>query len=648
MPDLKTQTARVYGAGRRILTITLTIVAAVLVGVWLSPIAAKHYYATRLDTDNATQRARALEAVLPYARSDESIRRRLLDVLATLAASDDDVATLQAKVAAAWLFQHVPDFTNLVETRLETSDDQTFPRLARLTIRAGRWDAPARPLQQRIRWLTHRFHNTNGQDRADVVAAMSELGPTAATQLRDPLTQAVSDQPAEVRAAAIQSVAIILGTSGADLLARAITDDHPDNRRLAVLLLAAIGPTDHIAPALRIVLHDKDERVRLAAAWAASRLERSPKVTDACLSHVNDLLTRDHKQPVRAMAALAVRDHSLLIDQIRTSQNVPTRARCLRSLRPPLTGDDLQTLAEIINHEPKYWVVTAALFAASRPNDQPACGTLRDPILSRLQRALQAEDDDLAAACLDALSAVGDKTTVTLLADVATKLTKRPWVALAASRALTRIDPEQGPPLLVRLLESPAPGVQGLTAFELARLPASALPRAELDAAARSPNESLRAGAILALALNSYLAQQKDEQRLAWLTERTSPESRLFEARLPLRGHYLCGQLLLGDATALPRIESLLAAGALPPATACLAMLVTRSRTALDDALIDESRMPPACDPRDLLVDQRFGEIISAVLPDAPPVDCQMDPDLQRWQIDRLRDWWRIYRLNTH
>jgi hypothetical protein len=102
----------------------------------------------------------------------------------------------------------------------------------------------------------------------------------------------------------------------------------------------------------------------------------------------------------------------------------------------------------------------------------------------------------------------------------------------------------------------------------------------------------------------------------------------------------------MGSDSVLPQIQSLMAADQLPPIAACLSMLAVGNPTCLDALLLDNTLMPGGFDVRAFLCDERFGEAAGPFLPEAPVVDWRADPDWQAWQIDRLRDWWRVRRAS--
>ncbi len=624
----------------------MTFVAAVVVGLVVLPMLRTQYYAARIDSDDPAVRAKALEAVLPEAAGSESLRRRLLVALTDLAHADDGVGPLQARVAAGWLFRNVPSFAELAEARLAGADEASFARLARLMIIGGRWDVPSRPVEQRARWEIRRYRTGQGRDRAHAVRGMADLGRAAAASLRPVLEQALSDPSAEVRRTAVESTAVVLGVGATALLDAATRDAAPANRREAVLMLAAIGPTGPGAEVIARRLADPDASVRVAAAWALGRVTPVPSSTQPAARLLVELLEQDPSAGVRAMAARAVRDRRCLIRHLAERDDVTLRARCLGALRPPLDQRTWEVLTKLVRQERKYWVAAAAVAAAERCAAETSPRGVGEALLARLEQSLQSGEDDLAEACLDALGAVGDPSTMDLLGDVATSLKGRPWVALAASRAAAKIDPVRGVPLLLGMLETRQSSVHDLAVLALARLPAERRPVRELRAALRSPNGPRRTGAVLALALIHHGTRTPDDALLGYLRHRTDPSSREFELRLPRRGYYLCGQRLLGDDAVRTELLSLLAGGGLPPSAVCLSLLAAGDGEGLDAVLLDTTLMPPGFEARAFLADERFGRVVACYLPEAPRVDGRDDPTLQTWQLDRLREWWRVARAS--
>jgi len=638
------QLDRTYRPARRLFSIAVTALAAVVVGMVVWPAARTRYYSARIDSDDPAVRARALEAVLPHAATDESLQRRLLEVLTALARSDDGVGPAQARAAAGWLFRNVPAFTHLAESRLAAAGEDTFGDLVRLMILGGRWDAASRSADQRARWLIHRYRTTQGIDRADVVRDTAKPGRAAARQLRPILGSALSDPDGHVRKAAVESVAILLDQDATDLLIRAADDAEPANRRAAVLMLAAVNARPRAFPVVTLRLSDPDPGVRQAAAWATASLSRGTQLPPTVRQRLVQMLTKDPSELVRAMAAVAARGNDHLIERFEHSQDVAVRARCLRSLRPPLSQDHWDAILTALRSERGYWVVTAAAAAVGRCAPQPFPPRIREVLLRRLEQALQQDEDGLAAVCLCSLGRSQDRSVMGLLRDITTRLSSRPWVALAASRAAAGIDPAEGVRSLVSMLESRNDAVRVLAAVELAQLPDSHRPRAELHRALRSPDEFLRSGAVLALALIGDRTAGPEVDLPEYLRQRTDPTSPHLETRLPLRAYYLAARFMMGDASVRTDVRTLMARGQLPPAAACLALLTAKDPSGLDGPLLDNTRMPPGFDARTFLCDDRFGDILAGILPRAPHVDWRSDPDLQTWQIDRLRAWWRVHR----
>lgn len=636
-------------AGRRLLSISLTGLLAVVIAAITYPTARKHYHMGRIDSPDPTTRARALEAILPYAKSDEWIRDRLVDALTDLANAEDQIGPIQARAAAGWLFRHVPEFVRFAESRLtDAKDGDAFSRLARLLIVGGRWDTADRSIDQRVRWLGYRYRRTSGEDRAEAVAAMAELGRPAAALLGETLQGALLDLSQAVRRAAIRSTAIVCGHDARDRLSACLDDSEAANRREAIFMTAAVSVAGF--PATRAIarrLGDSDACVRAAAAWALASRSGDNTLDGATRKRLAEMLADDSAKEVRAMAALAVGDNRLLMDRFEHDPEVVVRARCVSSLRPPLRDADWDRLVAVVASGGRYWQVMAAIAAAGRCAGPDAPPRLDETLLSRLEQSLASGEDDLAAACLRSLGQLGDPTVLDLLRQIASRLPDRPRVAVAAARAAGQVDPAAGATLLLDTLESRSDPVRDFASVELALLPDAVRPDAELRRATRSPSESVRAGAVLAITLIHRCSGSGDERLMQYLGERTDPDGEFYESRLPLRGYYLCGRLLLGDTSVRKRVLSLMSAGVLSPSAACLTFLALGDPVGLDGPLLGDTTMPDGFDIRGFLCDRRFAEIIARLVPEAPRVDWRSDPDMQAWQIDRLRDWWLVHRLDT-
>jgi len=183
-----------------------------------------------------------------------------------------------------------------------------------------------------------------------------------------------------------------------------------------------------------------------------------------------------------------------------------------------------------------------------------------------------------------------------------------------------------------------------MAVFDLSQLPSDQKTVNRLREGLESPNEARRGASALALALLARERLRLSPELHGYLITRTTPEHRIYETRLPLRGYYLCGLLLLGRSDVLPRIRSLVLAGDIPPTTVILAMLLAGCREGLDLPLFDPTAMGAEFDLRAFLCDRRFGTVLASLFPAAPRVDWRLDPEFQEWQIRRLRDWWRVYR----
>ncbi len=633
------------------LTFTLVAFSAIAAVALLWPVFQKQRHLAHLDSADPTARARSLESLLPLAREDPTVRARLLNALADLAARTDDIGALQARVAAAWLFRNVPSFRELAESRLEQSEGtDRFAAFARVLILGGQWDVPNRSVRQRARWLAHQCRCGEAPARVSALHRMGALGPAAERHLADVLTEALADDSAQVREEAIFSTAIVLQDRCADLLQACLDDSVPSVRRRAVLMLSTLPiPADPVT-ALADGLGDPEPTIREAAAWALARASRDV-LPPRARSLLAELLRVDSEPCVRGMAALAARDPDRLLERVLEDNSILVRARCQWSLREPLTPVQWERLLCIAQAEPKFWVALSAVAAVGRcarntsgESTSAPASRIRDVLLDRLERSLQTGEDALAAACLESLAALGDPATLPLFKDIATRLPDRPRVALSAARAAGSVDASTAAPLLLELLKAESAPIRDLATYELTQLPAGNRPLRRLRDALGSPNQALRGSAALALAV--FAAQRgRDEPELtAYLNARTTREHPRYETRLPLRGYYLCALFLLGRHEALPEIRTLLLAGEIPPTTAGLAFLCKGDRKALDLPLLDPTAMGPGFDARVFFCKWWFGDILPDFFPDAPRVDWRFDPQLQTWQVDRLRDWWRVHR----
>lgn len=681
MPTYRELVQRRYRLARRVLTITLAGLGGLVVAAMLAPTVRREIVLTRLDASDATTRARALEAALPMARDRARVRRMMLDTLVRLVVSGDEIAQLQTRVAGGWLLREVPPFRDLLERKLDEAHERQFIALARLLHMTGHWDTPDRTTDERLRWLAHRYESD--PDHAATVRALGRVGRCDDPRAGQLLDHALNERDAAVRLAVVEEAPAVLGQDATDLLCQALSDDDHAVRARTCQMLATLNGTREARAALRDRLTDVNADVRRAALWTLDRWGAEPDSNVAKIA--SELLASDPSPTVRAAAAGLVHDNAALVKVLRHNDDVMLRARCVRSLTAPLDEVAADAVLACLRSERKYWVVMAAIRAADRHlREAPSVSStgfadqgMRDALLARLEACLRSDEGDLAAACVEALGASRDEALLPLLRDLAVRYRSHPWVAVTAARAAYKIDPEIGRELLLDLLSLEPDAPRDRVLAELAWLDDTRIDDS-LRERLRSTDSRVRGGACLALAIRLRRHGRSDDALLDYVTQRTDPDSPKLETRTPLLGTYLAARIVLveaeptlslmrpsGDDVPEPRpndaphhsaepepqsqtndvtrrLLDMMTAGAAPPSTACLALLVARDRTALDAILLDTSRMPPGFDARALLCDDRFGEILTRVMPDAPVPTWTDDPALQAWLTDRLRDWWRV------
>ena len=163
--------------------------------------------------------------------------------------------------------------------------------------------------------------------------ALSEIGPPAAAAVPKLGTVLESDEP-ETRMEALEALAAIGAASqplAGKIAERLSKDDAQSVRYAAAYALGSIGDKKTALPALTQALDDKDEFLRVAAAWAIVRLmenEQSAGLEKAVKIIVDGMASDDPR--VRQVAARAMGDPDLPIEVL-----APAFRKVLQGVKDP-------------------------------------------------------------------------------------------------------------------------------------------------------------------------------------------------------------------------------------------------------------------------------------------------------------------------
>ncbi|MFQ5491441.1 MAG: HEAT repeat domain-containing protein, partial [Phycisphaerae bacterium] len=265
-------------------------------------------------------------------------------------------------------------------------------------------------------------------------------------------------------------------------------------------------------------------------------------------------------------------------------------------------------------------------------------GEVEQRLREVLANSLNGGDIPTAVAVIEALGTVGDQRHVPLMLDVVDRFSDQPMLQYAAGRAAARLDREAGVEALMELCGSWHDEVRELAAWRISQMEPPPVER--LMTGMQSGGDPLRGGAALALALCGVCELGVDEPLVPWLVRRFDTNDVAFELSWQIRANYLSARILCHDDTARADLEvywlnrhvsrmglyvALLASGDLLPMEALLGEL-------------------PVVDVASFLRDAGFGEVLARYVPEAPRFAWQEDEALRRYQVDRLRDWWRVFR----
>jgi hypothetical protein len=242
----------------------------------------------------------------------------------------------------------------------------------------------------------------------------------------------------------------------------------------------------------------------------------------------------------------------------------------------------------------------------------------------------------IAVAC-EALAVLGDGSVLPLMHDIAFEETDQPMVQYVAAASALALDPAVGAEALLHLLDHPSDVICDLAALRLAA--AAEPPVAALSDLLVQGNERSRASAALALAFAGRADLAVEGRPLKeWLADRTDPKSGRHEDQWKPHGYYLCARLVLGDRSVRDALDPFIRNANFPRIGLYAALLHAGDTLPMDLLLTRPGRL----DVESFLRDARFIEIIRRYHPEAPTFDWFEDEPIRRWQIGRLREYWRV------
>ena len=252
---------------RRLLTIGLAAVIA-LVGAWaLYPTLRKHYYLGRLAAADLRDVGQAMTALANLATDDASVIRPLWSTLAPRLTGPETDVRDQARYVTSWLVRNVELARPYVESALAIADDPLFFALAESLILAGAWDVRDRTIDHRARLAVIRYRRAEPASRIHVLTTMEEPGPVAAVHFTRILDTAVEDPDPTIRAAALRVSAVMGDPTSITRLVSRLDDASPTVRRAALLWLGQLTPKAYIGDV--VMRLDDADPVRDSLLWGA-------------------------------------------------------------------------------------------------------------------------------------------------------------------------------------------------------------------------------------------------------------------------------------------------------------------------------------------------------------------------------------------
>ena len=617
---------------RRLRRLTWTLVAAagaMGLGVIYGPALQRTYYLTRLDAADADARVDAMNHLAQLTRRHPDGAARLADALVAETIRGDFPGTVATDAIAAWAIQHNESLLTALGTGLAGAQDQAFLIRSTWLERAGDWRYPQRSFGELLRREHLRLQSPDPDERGVAIRAIVRHRIESTVDVHAAIVLATHDDTAEVRRVAALAASICLRTNATPVLLALLHDPEPLVRRQAVLQLANWEAGDSGAVA-DLAAHDVDADVREAACWALGRtaapvalpvLTQSAR-TDPSVS-VRRMATWGLGQLANCLDGVAPLLASLLSD---TDEIVAWRAARGVTRLPAQEMPTDALLAALAGGHDESRVAAATALGYCPPDTR-----IRDALGSVLNAASAKENWPLIVALLGGLGTHGDGQSVQLMTELVWNESVPPIHRLEAARRVSEIDGVRGRGCLRALMARAPDEVRELAAWWWSRL----APQLE---SARIEDSVVESNGIetwaMSLAGMCELLPRADDASIEVSKEAESGED------WKAYGYELYSRLLCGDEAARPQLDTYILNQHVSRVGIYLTLLKHGESLPLDLLLGDD----PTIDVRSLLVDARFGEVLAYYQPDAPRVSHEDDPELQRWQLERLGEFWQVHR----
>ncbi|MCH8053146.1 MAG: hypothetical protein IH895_03730 [Planctomycetes bacterium] len=125
---------------RRILTVLLVALAAMILGFVSFPVARRHYFLSQLDNPQPVRRAKALNVLTRLAVEDADLRDAVEAAFVVGFEAGDDQMDRALVPLASWAVRNIPSFRDRFMVGLDTNDDAVFRGLAAALREAGYWN----------------------------------------------------------------------------------------------------------------------------------------------------------------------------------------------------------------------------------------------------------------------------------------------------------------------------------------------------------------------------------------------------------------------------------------------------------------------------------------------------------------------------
>jgi len=612
--------------------------AALIAGSSLIRPAQTWYRLRRLADDDPAVRLGAANVLAAMAVEDAAVVAPLVTFLRDAIESDEATERETAIRIGAWLIRRSEAADEAFADGLDEAADEAFLRIAGVLERGGRWRTPPRRLEQLVRREKILLGGDADAKRFGAVARLAGLGPEACRLAGAELSATLESADSTLAEAALDAQVTAGGATRSDAIARAAGAIDASLRRRAAQWIGVLELRDE-TPRIAKLLRDADAGVRESAAWSAGRLADSG-MEDRLVA----LLTSDvaamaawslGKLPdlgtpaVDALIASAASD-----DPIQSSRSLIAMGR--RRITPERASMFTPLLAAPSPLRRRHAAFMLSRCAGGSGDRDLAVGAIRAFLLSALRAGRVAD----AVAGIAAIVELRDRQYAGVLEDLVGTYQESAMVRLAAAEGLAVFDVAAADDGLTSLLSAGDDVVRDLAAISLGEL-ATSHPTDTLTAGLSLDPPEFRAGCALALGCRYVFHGGGDAagliERLRLMDDRSSPEWEPVEL---VRGYALCARTLLGDGLVADGLDPFLLNEHFPRVAIWTTLILSGDREAIDRLLLDQGPL----DVESFLHDARFMRVLTAALPSAPRFIACEDEALRRFQVDRLRDWWRVSR----